>query len=52
MRTLATTALTVVTIGGTAVAADLSRPVYKPGPPLPPVMQNWSGFYEGIFPLI
>ena len=48
MRTLATTALTVVTIGGTAVAADLSRPVYKPVPPLPPVMQNWSGFYVGL----
>ena len=48
MRTLATTALTLVTIGGTAVAADLSRPVYKPVPPLPPVMQNWSGFYVGL----
>ena len=33
MRTLATTALTLFAIGGTAVAADLSRPVYKPVPP-------------------
>jgi opacity protein-like surface antigen len=48
MRMLATTALTLVAIGGTAVAADLSRPVYKPVPPLPPVMQNWSGFYVGL----
>jgi hypothetical protein len=51
MRTLVATALMLLTVGGSAVAADLSRPVFKPVPP-PQMMQNWSGFYEGIFPLI
>lgn len=47
MRQLAATASTLLILGGTAIAADLSRPVFKPGPP-PPAMQNWSGFYLGL----
>jgi outer membrane immunogenic protein len=47
MRTLATAALTLFAIGGTAAAADLSRPVYKPVLP-PPLMQTWTGFYLGV----
>jgi hypothetical protein len=39
--------LTLFAIGGTAAAADLSRPVYKPVPP-PPLMQTWTGFYLGV----
>jgi len=46
MRTLATTVVTLLMIGGTAVAADLSRPVYNPAPP--PVIQTWTGFYLGL----
>jgi opacity protein-like surface antigen len=47
MRQLAATASTLLMLGGTAMAADLSQPVFKPGPP-PPTMQNWSGFYLGL----
>ena len=47
MRQLAATASTLLILGGTAIAADLSQPVFKPGPP-PPAMQNWSGFYLGL----
>jgi outer membrane immunogenic protein len=47
MRHLAATASTLLILGNSAMAADLSRPVFKPVPP-PAMMQNWSGFYLGV----
>ena len=47
MRHLVATASTLLMLGGTAIAADLSRPVFKPVPP-PAMVQNWSGFYLGV----
>src|SRR5258708_23449788 len=43
---LATLALSAL-LAAPAMAADLSRPVYKAPPPPPPVYFSWTGCYVG-----
>jgi outer membrane immunogenic protein len=43
---LATSAMVALTAASSAMAADLSRPVYKAPPPAP-VYYSWTGFYIG-----
>jgi outer membrane immunogenic protein len=45
---LATTAIVAFT-AGSAVAADLARPVYKAAPPPPPACAQFGGFYVGAW---
>jgi outer membrane immunogenic protein len=47
MRKIVLGAVVFISLGGTALAADYKRPVYKAPPAPPPPALTWNGFYFG-----
>ena len=47
MRKFLLTTVSILAIGGSAMAADLPQRSYAPPPPIVPIF-TWTGFYVGV----